>query len=99
MDRVRTISDLKVFIADNIRHRRGEVAEIYSSDAEREDMEQQLRVLESAARMPGAIFNYAKWYSMNSELIILENILWKLKTIERHLCEVKTMQSQSPKGK
>lgn len=80
---IQTIDDLKQFIADNICQRREAAGEIYSSDDERENAEQELRILEARAHTPQAIFKYAKWYSLNNELIVLESILWKLKDIER----------------
>lgn len=98
---VLTIDDLKQYIADNIRRRREDVAKIYSSDEERERIEQELRALEIKAQMPQAISDYAKWYSTNNELIVLESILWRIKDLEHNLCLAKShscrAKSQSEK--
>lgn len=91
---IQTINDLKIFITDNIRQRREAVAEMYSSDEEREAVEQELRNLESMARTPQSVFTYAKWYSTNNELILLESILWKLKDLERNLCRAKSQNGK-----
>lgn len=91
---IRTIDDLRQFIADNICQRREAAGEMYSSDEERENAEQELRILEAQAHTPQSVFKYAKWYSLHNELIVLESILWKLKDIEREQWKGKTGNSK-----
>lgn len=73
------IDILKVFIADKIRQRKGELASIYNSAEEQQAQLEVLKVLEATAQAQ----RYAKWCSGNNEIIVLESILRKIKEIEQ----------------
>lgn len=77
------IDILKVFIADKIKERTEEVNAVYMTEAERLAQLEELRVLEQQARQTGKVLRFAKWYSGNNEIIVLESILRKVKEIER----------------
>lgn len=82
---------LKVFISDKIQQRRGEVASLYNSAEEQGEQLEELRQLEVTSQIKKSVFNYAKWYSGNNEIAVLEIILCKLKEIEEKTGEqVKT---------
>lgn len=73
------IDILKIFIADKIRQRKGELASIYNSAEEQQAQLEVLKVLEATAQAQ----RYAKWCSGNNEIIVLESILRKIKEIEQ----------------
>lgn len=78
-----TIEQLKVFISDKIKQRKGEVSTIYSSVEEQQAQLEQLRRLEVEARLQNTVFKFAKWYAGGNEIVVLEGILQKVKEIEQ----------------
>lgn len=83
MKNTEMIETLRLFIADKIQARRDEVLTIYATPEEQERQIEELRVLSQQAQQTKALFNYAKWYSANNEIIVLEKVLQKVKEIER----------------
>ena len=83
MKNTEMIETLKLFITDKIKARRDEVFAIYATSEEQERQLEELRVLSQQAQQTKALFNYAKWYSSNNEIIVLEKVLQKVKEIER----------------
>lgn len=77
------LEQLKVFIADRIQQRRADIEAVYGSEEEQAAQLEELRKLEVSARAQSSIFNYAKWYAGCNEIIVLENILWEVKELEK----------------